>query len=90
MGCQTDSDGRPGLPYELCRSGSLTDGKPLSFEFECLLYPAYGSPPAPTTHPIPLPPPIDSIRVITEGEGNLLKKKGIQIVSRISYEILAI
>ena len=41
---------------ELCRSGSLTGGKALPFEFKCLLYPAYGSPPAPTTHPIPLPP----------------------------------
>ena len=37
MGCQTGSDGRPGLPCELCQSGSLTDGKPLPFEFECLL-----------------------------------------------------
>ena len=66
MGCQTDSDGRPGLPCELCRSGSLTDGKALPFEFECLLYPAYGSPPAPTTHPTPLPLPTssDSIRVV--------------------------
>ena len=45
------SDGRPGLPCELCRSGSLTDGKALPFEFECLLYPAYGSPPAPTAPP---------------------------------------
>ena len=52
------SDGRPGLPCELCRSGSLiiTDGKPLPFEFECLLYPAYGSPPAPT--PLPTAHPL--------------------------------
>ena len=49
-------DGKPGLPCELCRSGSLTDGKALLFEFECLLNPAYGSPPAPTAHPTPLPP----------------------------------
>ena len=44
------------LPCELCRSGSLTDGKALPFEFECLLYPAYGSPPTPTPLP-PIPPP---------------------------------
>ena len=40
MGCQTGSDGRPGLviPCELCRSGSLTDSKPLPFEFEWWLF----------------------------------------------------
>ena len=45
---------RPGLPCELCRSGSLTDGKALPFEFECLLYLACGSPPhpLPPTHPL--------------------------------------
>ena len=37
------------------------------------------------THPH-RPPPIDSIRVITEVE----KTRGIQIASKISYEILAI
>ena len=42
----------PGVPCELCRSGSLTDGKALPFEFECLLYPTYGSPPTPTAHPL--------------------------------------
>ena len=42
-------------------------------------------------HPPPTcPPPIDSIRVITEVEKNHLKNQGIQIASRISYEILAI
>ena len=46
-----DSDGRPGQPCELCQSESLTDGTALPFVFECLLYPAYSSPPA----PIPLP-----------------------------------
>ena len=50
-------DGRPGLPCELCRSGSpLADGKPLPFEFECLLYPAYGSPPFPPPTPYRLNP----------------------------------
>ena len=28
----------------------------MAFGFECLLYPAYGSPPALTTHPTPMPP----------------------------------
>ena len=37
MGCQTDSIGRPGLLYELCLSGSPTDGTVLPFVFECLL-----------------------------------------------------
>ena len=35
---------------------SLTEGTPLLFESEWVLYPAFGSPPAPTTHPTPLPP----------------------------------
>ena len=57
-----------GLAYPVSCAGLghlLHDGKALPFEFECLLYPAYGSPPA--------PPPIDSIRVITEVE----KTRGI-------------
>ena len=37
MGCQADFDGRPGPPFELCQSGSLTDGTALPFLFECLL-----------------------------------------------------
>ena len=37
---------------------SLTDGTALFFEFEWVLYPAFGSSPVPTTHPTPsLPPP---------------------------------
>ena len=36
-GCQTDSNGRPGLPSKLCQSGSPTDGTALPFVFECLL-----------------------------------------------------
>ena len=43
----------------------------------------------PTTHPT-RPPPIDSIRVITEVEKTTSKTRGIQIASRISYEMLAI
>ena len=34
MGCQTDSDGRPGPPFELCQSGSPTDGTALPFLFD--------------------------------------------------------
>ena len=42
-------------------------------------------------HPPPTrPPPIESIRVITEVEKTTSKTRGIQIASRISYEILAI
>ena len=37
MGCQTDSNGRPGLPGELCQYGSPTDGIALPFVLECLL-----------------------------------------------------
>ena len=36
-GCQTGSNGRPGLPCELCQSGSPTDGTVLPFVVECLL-----------------------------------------------------
>ena len=44
------------------------------------------TPPTALTHP----PPIDSIRVITEVEKKTTSKtRGIQIASRISYEILA-
>ena len=47
-------------------------------------------PPPPTPPPSHLPTPIDSIRVITEVEKTTPKTRGIQIASRISYEILAI
>ena len=39
--------------------------------------------------PLTRPPPIDSIRVITEVEKTTSKTRSIQIASRISYEILA-
>ena len=88
MGCQTDSDGRPGLPCELYQSGSLTDGKPLPFEFECLipvscaglghllmanLCPLFA---LPRLRLPTRPPPIDLIRVITEVEKNHPKNQG--------------
>ena len=37
MGCQTDSNDRPGLSSELCQSWLPTDGTALPFVFECLL-----------------------------------------------------
>ena len=37
MGCQTDFNGRPGLPSELCQSGLPTDGAALPIVFECFL-----------------------------------------------------
>ena len=49
MGCQTDSDGRPGLPSELCQSGSPTDGTALPFVFECFSLPMAPHPPPPST-----------------------------------------
>ena len=56
-------------------SWPLTEGTALPFESERVLYPTYGSPPAPTTHPTPLPPPIESIRDITGTEKNCLKNQ---------------
>ena len=41
-----DPNGRPDLPQELCQPGSPTDGTPLPFVLECLLYPTYGSQPS--------------------------------------------
>ena len=62
-------------PSGLYQFMSLTEGTALLFESELVLYPAFGSPPAPTTHPTPLPPPIDSIRDITGAEKNHLKNQ---------------
>ena len=45
-----------GLPSGFYQFTSLTEGTALLFESERVLYPAFGSPPAPTTHPTPLPP----------------------------------
>ena len=56
MGYQTAPHGSLGLPCGLYQFMSLTEGTALLFEFEWVLYRAFGSPPAPTAHPIPLPP----------------------------------
>ena len=66
-----------GLPGGLYQFMALTEGTALPFESEWVLYPAYGSPPAPTTHPTPptRPPPIESIRDITGTEKNCLKNQ---------------
>ena len=44
------------FPVSCAGLGHWLMAKHCPFEFECLLYPAYGSPPAPTAHPTPLPP----------------------------------
>ena len=58
---------------------ALTEGTALPFESEWVLYPAFGSRPAPTAHPTTLPPthppPIESIRDITGTEKNCLKNQ---------------
>ena len=93
MGCQTDSDGRLGLPGELCPAGSPTDGTALPFVSECLLWPAYGSPPAPTANPTPSHPPTPyrlNPRYYSRQEKTASKTRGVQIACGISYEILAI
>ena len=68
MGYQTAPHGSLGLPGGLYQFMALTEGTPLPFESEWVLYPAYGSPP---THP----PPIESIRDITGTEKNCLKNQ---------------
>ena len=77
MGYQTAPHSSLGLPCGLYQFMSLTDGTALFFEFEWVLYPAFGSSPFPITHSTPLPPahpppthapPIDSTRDITGTE----------------------
>ena len=86
MGYQTAPHGSLGLPCGFYQFMPLTEGTPLLFESEWVLYPAFSSPPAPTTHPTPLPtrpphppptrpPPIESIRDITGTEKNCLKNQ---------------
>ena len=74
MGYQTAPHGSLGLPCGLYQFMSLTEGTALLFESELVIYPAFCSQPAPTTHPTPLPPPIDSIRDITGAEKKLSEK----------------
>ena len=73
MGYQTAPHGGLGLPGGLCPFMALTEGTPLPFESEWVLYPTFGSPPAPTAHPTPLPPPIESFHDITGTEKNSQK-----------------
>ena len=69
MGYKTTHHGSLGLPCGLHQFMSFTEGKALLFESELVLYPAFGSPPAPN----PLPAPIDSIHDITGAEKKYLK-----------------
>ena len=71
MEYQTAPHGGLGLPGGLYQFMALTEGTALPFESEWVLYPAFGSPPAPTS----LPPPIESIRDITGTEKNCLKNQ---------------
>ena len=57
MGYQTAPHGNLGLPGGLYQFMALTEGTALPFEFEWVLYPAYGSQPS-----------IESIRDITGTE----------------------
>ena len=70
MGYQTAPHGSLGLPCGLYQFMSLSEGTALLFESELVLYPAFGSLPASTTHftPLPLAHPYDSIRDITRAE----------------------
>ena len=52
MGYQTVSHGSLGLPFGLYQFVSLTEGTVLLSESKWVLYPAFGSPPAPTAHPL--------------------------------------
>ena len=69
MGYQTAPHGSLGLPDGLYQFMALTEGAALPFESKWVLYPAFGSPPAPTAHltsPPPIRPlPIKSIHDIT-------------------------
>ena len=73
MGYQTAPHGSLGLPGGLYQFMALIEGTALPFESEWVICPAYGSPPTPTTHPTPLPPPIESIRDITGTEKTVSK-----------------
>ena len=90
MGYQTAPHGSLGLPCGLYQFTSLTESTALLFESEWVLYPAFGSPPTPTTHSTPLPPAIESIRDITGAEKNHLKTSSIQVACRNNYKMLAI
>ena len=73
MRYQTAPHGSLGLPCGFHQFMPLTEGTPLLFESEWVLYPAFGFPPTPT--PPTRPPPIESIRDITETEKNCLKNQ---------------
>ena len=80
MGYQTAPHGSLGLPCGFHQFMPLTEGTPLLFESEWVLYPAFGSPTAPTTHPTPptCPLPIESILDITEFEKMSEKPAGFK------------
>ena len=89
MGYQAAPHGSLGLPSGFYQFTSLTEGTALLFESKWVLYPAFGSPPAPTAHPTH-PPPIESIRDITGAEKSHQKTSSIQVACWNSYKMLAI
>ena len=89
MGYQTAPHGSLGLPSGFYQFTSLTEGTSLLFESEWVLYPTFGSLPAPTAHPT-RPPPIESIRDITGAEKKPSKTSSIQVACWNNYKMLAI
>ena len=75
-----------------CLCTSLNTCTMAAFLFKCTEEPAYGSPPAPTTHPTPLPPthPLyTESRILVRPEKKCLKFQQHQLASYNSYKILA-
>ena len=78
MGYQAAPHGSLGLPGGLYQFMALTEGAALPFESEWVVYPRLRLPTHPhhPPHPPPTrPPPIESIREITETEKNCLKNQ---------------
>ena len=87
MGYKTAPHRSLGLPCGFHQFMPLTEGTPLLFESQWVLYPAFGSPPAPTPPPPTHPPPIESIRDITGTEKTVWKTSRIQIASRVTVPL---
>ena len=71
-----DPHGSLGPPCGSDQFMSLTKGTALLFESKWVLYPTFGSPPAPTTYPTPLPPAFP-YRLNLELKKNYLKTSSI-------------
>ena len=91
MVCQAAANDRLSLPCQLWLFLCPTEDTLLLSVSLWMVWPAFGSPPAPTAHSLPTthPPPTNSIHDITAVGNKLSQNPAVSVGGRISYKTIA-